>query len=76
MAFIASYRGRCADCQGDIIPGQEIARIGRTRRYRHTECAEHLTYKQQHGRCEDAPCCGCCGGWQEAESSYFVIGAY
>lgn len=20
------------------------------------------TYKQLHGRCEDAPCCGCCGG--------------
>lgn len=20
------------------------------------------TYKQIHGRCEDAPCCGCCGG--------------
>ena len=20
------------------------------------------SYKEQHGRCEDAPCCGCCGG--------------
>ena len=20
-----------------------------------------LSYKQLHGRCEDAPCCGCCG---------------
>ena len=19
------------------------------------------SYKEQHGRCEDAPCCGCCG---------------
>ncbi len=20
-----------------------------------------MTYKQRYGRCEDAPCCGCCG---------------
>jgi hypothetical protein len=20
------------------------------------------SYKEQHGQCEDAPCCGCCGG--------------
>jgi hypothetical protein len=20
------------------------------------------SHKEQHGRCEDAPCCGCCGG--------------
>jgi hypothetical protein len=20
------------------------------------------SYRAQHGRCEDAPCCGCCGG--------------
>ena len=22
---------------------------------------DNRTYKQQYGRCEDAPCCGCCG---------------
>lgn len=32
------------------------------------------SHKQRHGRCEDAPCCGCCGGWQEAESSAFIYG--
>jgi hypothetical protein len=23
------------------------------------------SYREQHGRCEDAPCCGCCGGGME-----------
>jgi hypothetical protein len=23
------------------------------------------SYKEQHGRCEDAPCCGCCGDGTE-----------
>jgi hypothetical protein len=23
---------------------------------------QERSYKQIHGRCEDAPCCGCCGG--------------
>jgi hypothetical protein len=21
------------------------------------------SHREQHGRCEDAPCCGCCGGY-------------
>tara|TARA_R110002110_G_scaffold248716_2_gene464893 strand:- start:1161 stop:1418 length:258 start_codon:yes stop_codon:yes gene_type:complete len=23
------------------------------------------SYKETHGRCEDAPCCGCCGNHEE-----------
>jgi hypothetical protein len=26
---------------------------------------EPATHKEAHGRCEDAPCCGCCGGYEE-----------
>ena len=23
------------------------------------------SHKEAHGRCEDAPCCGCCGGYED-----------
>jgi len=26
---------------------------------------EPATHKEAHGRCEDAPCCGCCGSYEE-----------
>jgi hypothetical protein len=26
--------------------------------------ADRETYRELNGRCEDAPCCGCCGNWE------------
>lgn len=74
MAFEARYPGRCADCGGGIHAGETIRKARGRRGYAHAECEAHEpTYKERHGRCEDAPCCGCCGGWQEAASSGFII---
>ena len=33
-----------------------------------------LSYKEQHGRCEDAPCCGCCG--PQGDGDYYGRYAY
>lgn len=46
---------------------------GRSAVYEKAPEYDDRSYKERTGRCEDAPCCGCCGGWQEAESSYFTI---
>jgi hypothetical protein len=32
------------------------------------------SYKQRYGRCEDAPCCGCCG--TSGEYGYSVLYSY
>lgn len=32
-------------------------------------CEGCLTFKEIHGRCEDAPCCGCCGNYADAEDT-------
>lgn len=59
----ARYRGTCRGCGARIQPGDQILYGGRG----NTTCldcngeARELTYKQRYGRCEDAPCCGCCG---------------
>jgi hypothetical protein len=52
----------CPSCHGPIRRGDTITKQGRY--YVCAACADggrEPTYKQQHGRCEDAPCCGCCG---------------
>jgi hypothetical protein len=78
MSFEARCAGTCTDCTGAIHVGQTIKKAG-GRRYAHVDCDEVgfggvNEHKARTGRCEDAPCCGCCGGWQEAESSAFMIG--
>ena len=35
------------------------------------------TYKELHGTCEDAPCCGCCGGDNDyMTDDDFIEGGY
>lgn len=72
MSFAARYAGTCTDCENPIAPGDTIRRAGR--RYAHTDCTAASSGGNEHkartGRCEDAPCCGCCGGWQESETAY------
>lgn len=46
-AYARANSGKCKAC----VTGQPRA---------YPEAKER-TYKQIHGRCEDAPCCGCCG---------------
>jgi hypothetical protein len=59
----ARYRGTCRSCAGTIHPGEMINHAGRGRSY-HVACTGGIdrepTWKQRYGRCEDAPCCGCC----------------
>jgi hypothetical protein len=68
----ARYRGICACCTGPIRKGQAIV-YDRDRRsaFCSPACAESdvvvtrfasgaTTFRNRRGRCEDAPCCGCC----------------
>jgi hypothetical protein len=66
----ARYRSRCYSCQGHIVPGDKIVVQGR-RRTVHDRCADNKAdaillssgvriWRNRNGRCEDAPCCGCC----------------
>jgi hypothetical protein len=65
----ARYRGTCTTCGAAIARGTEIVWAGRGLTYHAGQCADHhdadatpaeRTWKQRYGRCEDAPCCGCC----------------
>ncbi len=64
MAFAAKYPGRCVSCADTITVGEQIKKSGR--KYAHVDCSasepRELSHKERFGRCEDAPCCGCCGG--------------
>ena len=42
-------------CEEAITPDMEA-------QLEHEAQAEQPSHREQHGRCEDAPCCGCCGG--------------
>ena len=63
----ARYRGTCAQCAAPIAPGDEITQHARRVTTHAGACADDLgsrrpapSWKQRYGRCEDAPCCGCC----------------
>lgn len=73
MAFTANYAGTCKACGDGIAAGDTIKRAT-GRGYAHTDCdtAAPGPEKGYGGRCIDAPCCGCCGGWQQAETAYLV----
>lgn len=71
----ARYPGTCATCAGPITRGSEIRHEGRGRTH-HATCETSPSsstepdpfrytrsrgyYGRDAGRCEDAPCCGCC----------------
>lgn len=70
----ARYRGRDADTDAPIYPGDDIRYCTATRRVWIAEPGDcrvnTITLNDQgiyrtftrnaRGRCEDAPCCGCC----------------
>jgi hypothetical protein len=72
----AKYRGRCAKTGAPIVPGDEIYFDTITRDAWITEehgdpdgsrwvsnvfnIGGKEFYRNKKGRCEDAPCCGCC----------------
>ena len=67
--MVARYRGRCFVCQGRINKGDLIA--WEAKRASHPQCAGSESvaimfadgsrmWRNRRGRCEDAPCCGCC----------------
>lgn len=68
------YAGPCTECGGRVpAKGGELFKDGTKWRVRHLACAngpEVVSYYfaatgnsgtiNRRGRCEDAPCCGCC----------------
>ena len=71
-AMRARYPGRCAATGAPIRPGDDILYDGRTGRATlAAPRADYVSdvidfgngqryYRNKNGRCEDAPCCGCC----------------
>lgn len=68
----ARFPGSCRGCTNPITPGDLIVSAGRGRTY-HQDCSGRTrvttayfpssgetVYRNVNGRCEDAPCCGCC----------------
>jgi hypothetical protein len=70
--MIARYPGTCARTGRPIQPGDRILFHGRgqavllARSSSPTPVSDHYViggqsfYRNKRGRCEDAPCCGCC----------------
>lgn len=68
--MVARYRGRCATTGHAIYPGDTIRVLGFRRVELITAAGRPLSdvirtsggvfYRNRGGRCEDAPCCGCC----------------
>jgi hypothetical protein len=66
---IARYKSLCYNCALPIRPGDEIV-VDARRKTRHAGCDPGIivtrfasgatSYRNARGRCEDAPCCGCC----------------
>jgi hypothetical protein len=66
----ARYPGKCSRTGARINPGDTIIYNTATRRAELQPDADTITFYGEHGpqhfirnragRCEDAPCCGCC----------------
>ena len=68
------YAAGCTLCGNDVSPGAgTLSKVGRRWVVRHLACAAGAPavdtvrfnsgrsyYRNRGGRCEDAPCCGCC----------------
>jgi hypothetical protein len=75
MTIKSRYPGKCRDCGTSFPAGTEIEWHGRRRGSSCLDCAGSgkggtrintfrtsggTFYRNARGRCEDAPCCGCC----------------
>jgi hypothetical protein len=70
--MVNKYPGKCSACGYDVnAKAGTLERVGRHWVIRHTACAgdplvvevrfgEKRFTRNSRGRCEDAPCCGCC----------------
>lgn len=73
--MVNKYPGYCVSCKGPVaVNAGELRRSKRGRYYiLHPDCARggegvntitfssgETFYRNKKGRCEDAPCCGCC----------------
>lgn len=73
--MVNKYPGTCCYCGGYVpVNGGNVSKHGRLWEVSHLACkssgkAEVITtrfnsgaevYQNRRGRCEDAPCCGCC----------------
>jgi len=68
------YAGTCEHCNGPVAAkAGTLRRVGRGWQVAHLACADEdapavtvvqtsggTFYQNRRGRCEDAPCCGCC----------------
>ena len=68
------FAGKCKDCGAELEVGSQARWYGRGRVYGmdcHDSDDAGIRWVagrgavQSNGRCEDAPCCGCCGPNQE-----------
>ena len=58
---VTTHAGSCAEqlkAEGPEYIAELAQRASSSRRRRSSTSS---TWKQRYGRCEDAPCCGCCG---------------
>ena len=68
MQMTAKFPGFCARTKARILPSDLIDHLGRGRQVlvkRRTvsdtiQTSEGTYFRNRNGRCEDAPCCGCC----------------
>ena len=66
MHMTARYPGKCAATGAPIRPGDLIDYDRKTRRATLAERVNEIRigtqtfYRNSRGKCEDAPCCGCC----------------
>lgn len=57
------YPGQCTCCGYTVRAGSgKVIKVNGKWTVKHENCEteEKPTFKQRFGRCEDAPCCGCC----------------
>jgi hypothetical protein len=72
MIISAKFNGTCRACRGPITQGEKISWSRGVRGAKHADCDGQARsilvqlssgaeiYQNSRGRCEDAPCCGCC----------------
>ena len=61
--YARAHDGKCKACFTGVVPAPKASSSGDYR----------FEHKRKHGRCEDAPCCGCCG--PQGDGDYYGYSA-
>lgn len=61
-AYARAHNGKCKECATGI-PREPKA----------SPEPHYREFKRKHGRCEDAPCCGCCG--PQGDGDFYGVSA-